>query len=283
MQEHQPHTQASSVKAGFIEVDGGRLYYEVAGNGHPLVLFQGTSFVDQRVWDHQFSIFAQSYRVVRYDVRGFGKSPSSTEPYSQADDLAYLLQTLQIERCYLLDLGGSSLFDFVYKYASSMDALILASPSINTAPSFEQAVTDLPQILDRYAPLIEALQRNDLPQAIDEVMQMYSLSSLPPETAQHVRTMAADNLPVFLNPPLSLGIEPKAFDTRHQWLKDAHLPTLLLIAKQAPAEVLAGAQSLQKIIPASQIHTLAHAHYFLNLEQPTAFNHAVSAFLQALP
>jgi pimeloyl-ACP methyl ester carboxylesterase len=60
-------------ETGFAEVDGTRLYYETLGEGHPLVLIHG-GYMDRRMWDDQFYVFSQHYRVIRYDVRGFGKS-----------------------------------------------------------------------------------------------------------------------------------------------------------------------------------------------------------------
>ena len=60
-------------EVGNQEVNGTMLYYEVQGQGHPLVLLQG-AHLDLRMWDVQFAEFAKDYRVMRYDVRGFGRS-----------------------------------------------------------------------------------------------------------------------------------------------------------------------------------------------------------------
>jgi 3-oxoadipate enol-lactonase len=69
------------IETGFADVNGTRFYYEIAGSGHPLVLIHGNT-LDTRMWDDQFEVFVQQYRVLRYDVRGFGKSAvPTTEPY----------------------------------------------------------------------------------------------------------------------------------------------------------------------------------------------------------
>ena len=54
------------VQTGFAEINGTTLYYEVAGEGHPFVLEHG-HLLDRRSWDDQFAVFAERYRVVRYD------------------------------------------------------------------------------------------------------------------------------------------------------------------------------------------------------------------------
>ncbi len=102
---------AEQLQKGFAEVNGTSLYYEVAGEGHPLVLNHG-GLVDHHLWDGQFDAFAQHFKVIRYDIRGFGASgmlSKGMEPYSMERDLHSLLQFLGIEKTYVLglSLGGT--------------------------------------------------------------------------------------------------------------------------------------------------------------------------------
>ena len=86
----------STVKSGYAEVNGTSLYYEVAGKGDPIVFIHG-NFGDHRHWDFQFGPLSNNYKVVRYDLRGFGKSalPKSDESYNDWDDLKALLEFLE--------------------------------------------------------------------------------------------------------------------------------------------------------------------------------------------
>jgi len=81
--------------SGFAEVNGTRLYYEVGGAGETIVFIHGNG-VDIRQWDGQFEKLSKHYRVIRYDVRGFGKSavPVLGETYSHHVDLKRLLKKL---------------------------------------------------------------------------------------------------------------------------------------------------------------------------------------------
>src|SRR6059036_2922712 len=65
----------------YTPVRGGNLYYETAGEGTPLV-FVHARFLDSRMWDDQFQLSAKGNRVIRYDVRGFGRSSRPSEEYS---------------------------------------------------------------------------------------------------------------------------------------------------------------------------------------------------------
>src|SRR5512140_2769897 len=99
--------------SGITGVTDSGLYYEVAGEGPALVLIHG-GLVNSGLWDKQFDVFAQQYRTVRYDVRGFGQSDSPTRTFSYHDDLRDLLDYLGIERAAVLGLsmGGAIAFDF---------------------------------------------------------------------------------------------------------------------------------------------------------------------------
>jgi len=92
---------------GFGEVNGARLYDEVAGSGPPLALIHGFT-LDTRMWDDQFATFAERHRVVRYDARGFGRStPIGKAEYAHVDDLAALLRHLNMPRAAILGLSMS--------------------------------------------------------------------------------------------------------------------------------------------------------------------------------
>ena len=82
----------SSIETGYAGVNGTRFYYEVLGEGEPIVLIHGNGG-DCRHWDGQFEPLSHSYRVLRYDVRGYGKSsmPEEGVPYSHHDDLKALM------------------------------------------------------------------------------------------------------------------------------------------------------------------------------------------------
>ena len=64
------HPQPATV-TGHVDVDGASLYYETAGEGRPLVLLHA-GIADADMWDDQWSALAAHYRVIRYDLRGYG-------------------------------------------------------------------------------------------------------------------------------------------------------------------------------------------------------------------
>jgi 3-oxoadipate enol-lactonase len=83
------------------------LYAEVAGEGSTVVLVHA-GICDSRMWGPQWDAFPAAHRTVRYDLRGFGRSPLPPQPYSHGRDLIALLEQLRIERATLVgaSLGG---------------------------------------------------------------------------------------------------------------------------------------------------------------------------------
>jgi len=120
-----------STECGFAEVDGARLYYEVAGTGPALVLVHGFT-LDTRSWDAQFETLRADFQVLRYDLRGFGRSSQPDGPYAHTDDLAALMRHLDIEQATLagLSMGGWIATHFALEHPEKTRALALADATL---------------------------------------------------------------------------------------------------------------------------------------------------------
>ena len=151
-------TQTSS---GYVNVGDGQLYYEVAGEGAPLVLSHA-GFVDSRMWDDQWTDFAQHQRVIRFDMRGFGKSALGVTPIERRRDLDRLLQQLDVPRAALLgcSLSGEVVLDFALEHPEQVTALILVSM---TPGGFQLQGEPPAQLFE----MLGAIEQGDLARASD--------------------------------------------------------------------------------------------------------------------
>lgn len=124
----------TNIESGFCDVNDTKIYYEIAGTGEPLVLIHGWSF-DTRCWDNQFDVFADEYRVLRYDLRGFGRSalPDTGMSYSHTEDLVSLLDNLNINKAHILghSFSGKVAFDFVLNNPEKVIFLILPDAAMD--------------------------------------------------------------------------------------------------------------------------------------------------------
>jgi pimeloyl-ACP methyl ester carboxylesterase len=66
-----------------IPVNDTHLYYEIHGEGQPLLLIHGLGS-STRDWELQVPEFAKSHRVITFDLRGHGRSDKPAGPYSMA-------------------------------------------------------------------------------------------------------------------------------------------------------------------------------------------------------
>jgi 3-oxoadipate enol-lactonase len=118
-----------------ININGLEHYYEQAGEGQPLVFVHG-AFADARMWDPQWDYFSPGYRVIRYDLRGHGRTGSSSlEHYSMdtfADDLKCLLDALDISQPVICgqSWGGSIAQAFAVRNPERLKALVVAGSSV---------------------------------------------------------------------------------------------------------------------------------------------------------
>lgn len=121
----------ATVVTGHANIGGASLYYEMTGAGSPVVLLHGLD-LDHRMWDEQVAPLAHAHTVVRYDLRGSGRSTARGHGGSHADDLKALLDHLELALVSLLgfSLGGGAAIDFAVAYPNAVRALILVNPSI---------------------------------------------------------------------------------------------------------------------------------------------------------
>jgi 3-oxoadipate enol-lactonase len=116
------------MKRDFLDVHGGKLYYEISGEGHPLVLLHA-GIANLRMWDKQVEEFSEHYQVICYDARTFGKSTSEPIEFSNRQDLLDLLNHLKIEKTHLLGIsrGGSIAMDFTLEFPDKVSSLSMVA------------------------------------------------------------------------------------------------------------------------------------------------------------
>ncbi len=123
--------------SGSANINGAQLYYEMKGSGHPLLLIHA-GVADSRMFDEQFAAFAEHYKVIRFDLRGFGRSDMPSGTFANHEDVRTLLDHLEITSAYILGIsfGGLIALDFTLAYPGYVKALVLGAPSVSgTQPS----------------------------------------------------------------------------------------------------------------------------------------------------
>lgn len=262
---------------GYADINGTKLYYEVAGTGQPLVLVHGFN-MDGRLWDDQFLELAQHFQVLRYDMRGFGKSAPVLGAFTNYDDLAALLDFLQIEKAHLcgLSFGGYCALEFAIAHPGRVQQLVLVASGLMGFPMTDTRQADV-------IAFQEVAQTGD----VEKTMNLYANQwlegpgQLPGRVPTPVREHFLDivqhafslpkpeTLPSFLQPP--------AIERLHE----ITAPTLILAGELDYPDVVQTATLLHGRIPNSQLELLPSIAHMINLEIPVQFHDMLLEFLQS--
>ena len=259
---------------GFAEVNGTRLYYETAGVGDAVVFVHGFT-LDTRMWDDQFEAFAQRYRVIRYDARGFGKSalPDGT-PYAPHDDLKAVLEHLGVERAHVvaLSMGGGIGIDFALTYPHMTRTLVAVDAVVGGWRWSDEEVkhTKLRN---------EATASEGIPGAKRAWLAnpLFAPANEQPTVAARLVQIVEDYSGwhfVHDNPTVSL--KPRAFER----LGHITAPTLVILGERDVADFQGMADALAARVPNARKIVLPNVGHMSNMEAPHAFNDVVLGWLE---
>ncbi len=259
---------------GFAPVAGTRLFYEIRGQGEPVVLIHGGQ-LDSRMWDDQFEPYSREFRVLRYDVRGFGGSPPAETVYSNEEDLAALLDYVGFPKAHLvgLSLGGGIAIDFALAHPDRVLSLSLAGPGL---AGFEGGEPDEDQ---RFYAILRAA-RDQGPDRANELWlkDPYMAPAMEnPRLAPRLRLLSAENGHVWLrNYMLERSPQPPAAKR----IGEIKAPTLLVLGGRDVPTIKKIVEALGKAVPGARTVGIPGAGHMVNMEKPEEFDRAVLAFLR---
>ena len=260
-------------ESGYAEVDGGRLYYEVAGSGTPVVLLHAFTF-DTRMWDEQFEILARDYRVIRYDARGFGRSstPTPGRAYSHPEDLAALLAKLDAHKPHLVgaSMGGRIALDFAVTQPDAARSVIVIATVIGGWP-WSRAW------LEAYAPVIRAGRRGDIAAAKTAwlALPLFASARDHPQVAERVKRMVDEYSGWhFVNADPERRVAPPTLSQ----LAKIRASTLAIVGDRDLPEFQRMAESVERQVANAQRLNVPGAGHLPGMEMPEFTTKALRAF-----
>lgn len=140
--------KAKTLKAsGYAPVNGLKLYYEVHGEGKPIVLLHGSYMTIDMNFSELIPHLAKTRKVIALEMQGHGHTADIDRPISYdalADDVAGLLKYLKIDSADVLgySLGGTVAFNFAIRHPKMLNRLIVVS-SVHRYTGWSKAVLDV--------------------------------------------------------------------------------------------------------------------------------------------
>jgi 3-oxoadipate enol-lactonase len=264
---------AADIQSGYVDVPGGRLFYETTGHGDPVVLVHD-GILHRETWAAQFPALGDSHRLIRYDRRGYGRSPRASQAYSPVDDLQAIFAKLNLTRATLVgcSAGGGLSIDFAIEHPQEVRALVLIGAVVRGLPSSDH-------FKSRGERLSPASQP-DVARAIEywTTKDPYYVSEQSPDARARVRELLTSN-------PQDLDAD--RFARRPTWtalsrLGEIHVPTLIVVGEHDIPDVHAHSGAIQAGISSSRRDVISGAGHLVHMEQPERFNMLLRTFLDGL-
>lgn len=273
----------STARSGFAEINGATLFYEVAGEGQPVVLLHA-GIADSRMWDDQFAVFAQRYRVIRYDHRGYGQSSLPPGPFAFYDDLHALLRLLGVTQAAVVgvSMGGTTAINFTLKYPEMVAALVAVGSGLD---GFEWSQSD-PEESTLFSQAEAAGEAGDFATANELEVHIWvdgprrNPEAVNPDVRERVRAMNAQTFTRYAEQDQAQPqeLEPAASSR----LGEIQAPTLVMVGDQDVSDIQTIADRLAAEIPGARKVVMSNTAHVPNMEQPEAFNQIVLDFLASI-
>lgn len=232
---------------------------------------------DRRLWDGQVGAFSERYRVVRYDLRGYGESPLPGGPFSYVTDLSSIFEHFGFERAALVgnSLGGKVALEFALTHPERVSALVLVAPGLGGHEDSPEA-----EAFDQEEDaLLEAGRIDD---AVELNLRTW-LGQVDAATRERVGAMQHRALELLLD---AMGREPEPGPV--EWLDNPpaaerlgslRVATLVIVGSEDTSDMRAIADRLATEIPGARKGVLEGVKHLPGIERPEEFNRLVLDFL----
>lgn len=260
------------------------LHVEATGHGAPAVVLVHAGIADLRMWDRQAAALAPDHRVVRYDVRGFGRSPDPAGDHFDHEDLLAVMDACDLDRAVLVGAsnGGRIVLDTAVTTPDRVIGIVLAAAPVPGIDLSEELQADV-------AHEDEALESGDIARAKAMNMRWWvdGVGRDPVEVDPDVREAVGGWLDVLL--PRQAGqLRADAGDAQlvqplvRDRLGDLPMPGLVIIGRHDDLGMRTAARHIADRMPDAELVELDGAAHLPNLERPERFDQLLRRFLASL-
>jgi pimeloyl-ACP methyl ester carboxylesterase len=255
------------------------LYAEVAGEGPEIVLLHA-GVCDSRMWNPQWETFTRSHRVLRFDFRGYGRSPLEPGPFASARDVIELMDREGFQRGALVgvSLGGRVALEIALAEPERVAALVLVGSGLpGHAWSEELKAT--------WEEEESALRSGNLDAAVERSLRTWvdgprrTPEDVDPQVRARAREMQRRAFELYAS--VEDDEEELLVEDVAERLGEIKAPTLVLVGEEDVADIHAIADRLVREIPNARLEKIADTAHVPSMERPEEFDRLVLGFLEA--
>jgi 3-oxoadipate enol-lactonase len=254
------------------------LYAEVAGEGPELALVH-EGICDSRMWDPQWEPWSREFRLLRVDLRGFGRSPLEPGPFAHARELIAVLEEQGFDGSALVggSMGGRVALEVAAARPELVRALVLIAPGL---PGHDWS----PEVRAEWEQEEAALERGDLDAAVESNLRTWvdgprrHAEEVDPEVRTRVGEMQRRAFELQL--AVEEDEEELLVDDLAQRVGEIRAPTLLVVGEEDQPDMHAIAERLEREIPGARRATIPGTAHVPSMERPREFDELVLPFLR---
>jgi 3-oxoadipate enol-lactonase len=257
-----------------LRINGINVNYTLDGpTSGPVVTLSNSLASNLKMWEPQLAALTSRFRVLRYDTRGHGETEASAGPYTLAalaEDTRALVQALGIARTHFIGLSLGGMIG---------QLLALEHPELLQSLTLCDTMSRVPtEAKPTWEERIHTAQTQGLEPLVEPTIARWFTAPFRAQRTDvitQVRTMIRST-PVAGYIGCCHAIAGLNLTDR---LKAITVPTLIIVGEDDPGTPVAASRTIQAQIKGSELVILKSAAHLSNLEQPQAFNEALTAFL----
>jgi len=261
----------------YITVNDISIGYTDSGNekGHPVIFIHGFP-LNKSMWKDQRKALWNTYRVITYDIRGYGNSEPGAEEISidlLTSDLLHFIDGLKLEKVVLcgFSMGGYIALNAMDKFPDRIIGLVLA----NT-----QCQADTEKVKKGRLKTCEDIRQNGLELFADQLLHGLFYANPEKENSKEIievrRMIEGNSVDVVCNSLMAMANRKETCSV----LEKIDIPTLILVGKEDEVIPLAKSEFMQSKIDGATLNIVSDAAHLSNIDNPVEFNRYLAQFLQ---
>ena len=264
---------AGGARADMVEVDGGQIYYETCGKDDQALVLIHDGVINSASFDDMWPILCNDFRVVRYDRRGYGKSPAAKASYSPQEDLAAVMRAAKMDHASLagFSFGGGLAVSYAIDHPDQVDRLILSGAALNgfkVSKNFNDHITKvmLPMVIGDMDAVIANASKETWIMAPGNDVARAKIAALIKVSPQDLRHQMHDPI--------------KSWPSDLPRMPGLKVPTLIMTGDHDIADNQAASGAAQVLIPGSKRIVVEDAGHLMQLEHPKEIAALIADFVR---
>lgn len=262
-----------------IKINDISMYYEMYGEGEPLVFISGFS-ADHVGWFNVYPKFAEKYKVILLDNRGSGQTDVPLGPYSvaqMADDVIMLCDKLNIKEAHFVgsSMGGHIVQTLAYRYPQYVKSAVMSNSAMASHTGYIF-------YLQAYLELLQAnVSLRTLTKAVFSWIFSYNFLAKVGQFNILIELSLNNPYPFTLTGFEGQYAALKTFDSR-TWAKEIKVPALVISGEQDIVLNAFLSEELAKEIPNARYHCFKQCGHLPHIEYPVEYIKVIGDFINSI-